>query len=98
MRKLLRVLSLVVVGTTSLASFASAAHSEEYPCPTLSIHLLDGWHLGCMRSCHIFDGRPDKVDKREACLDRCNKDFDKCNARRREVMKHENEIMKQQKK
>jgi hypothetical protein len=87
MRKGLSVLAFVFAGTVCLGSLVAPAHAEDYPCPVMSIDALDRWHLGCMRSCHILDGKPDKY---KTCMDKCNSDFDKCNDRRRQIQKQFN--------
>jgi hypothetical protein len=84
MRKPLHVLAFVVAGAASLAWFVPSAHAEEYHCPVLSIDSLVRWHGACLSSCHIVDKNPEKF---KACQDRCNKDFDACDDRRKEIKK-----------
>jgi hypothetical protein len=85
MRKLLYVLAFVAAA--ALGAFATQAHADDYPCPTLSIDALVRWHGACLRSCHIVDGKPDKF---KACQDKCNSDFGKCDDRRKEIQKKYN--------
>ena len=84
MCKPLYVLISVATVVASLAAFATSAHAEEYHCPVLSIDSLVRWHGTCLSSCHIVDKNQDKF---KACQDKCNKDFEACDNRRKEIKK-----------
>lgn len=85
MRKLCPLaFALAIAG---LCAFAPHAQAEDYPCPILSLDSLVRWHGVCLNSCHIVDKKPDKF---KACQDKCNKDFGKCDDRRKEIQKKYN--------